>query len=83
MKKESRIEQHQRTGRLVEDAYYSSSYSKWNVDKAWSSQAWKSDDLMEDRTGQPVLTEQPSSSSVQEIDKRFLFGCESTNVSVE
>ena len=30
-----------------------------------------------------VLTEQPSSSSVPEIDKRFLFGCESTNVSVE
>ena len=32
----SRIEQHQRTGRPVEDAY-SSSYSEWNVDKTWSS----------------------------------------------
>ena len=35
------------------------------------------------RTGRPVSTEQPSSSSPQEIDKRFLLGCESTNVSVE
>ena len=35
------------------------------------------------RTGRPVATEPPSRSSVQEIDKRFLLGCESTNVSVE
>ena len=34
------------------------------------------------RTGRPVLTEQPSSSSAQEIDKRFSLGCESTNASV-
>ena len=32
------------------------------------------------RTGRPVLAEQPSSSSAQEIDKRVLFDCESTNV---
>ena len=31
------------------------------------------------RTGRPVSTEQTSSSSAQEIDKRFLLGCESTN----
>ena len=48
----SRTEQHQRTGRLVEDAY-SSSYSEWNVDKSWSSQEWKSDELMEARTVRP------------------------------
>ena len=30
-------------------------------------------------TGRPVSTEQPSSSSAQEINKRFLLGCESTN----
>ena len=35
------------------------------------------------RTGRPVTTEPPSRSSVQEIDKRFLLGCESTSVSVE
>ena len=33
------------------------------------------------RTGRrPVLAEQPSSSSAQEIDKRVLFDCESTNL---
>ena len=31
------------------------------------------------RTGRPVSTEQPSSSSAQEINKRFLLGCESTS----
>ena len=41
-------EQHQRTGRLVKDAY-SSSYSEWNADKNWSSQQWKSDESMEVR----------------------------------
>ena len=50
-------EQHQRTGRPFLDAY-SSSYSEWNVDKNWSSQEWKSDELMEERTGRPVVTAQ-------------------------
>ena len=31
------------------------------------------------RTGRPVWTEKPSSSSAQEIDERFFLGCESTN----
>ena len=31
------------------------------------------------RTGRPVLSEQPSGSSAQEIDKRFLLGCESSH----
>ena len=39
-------EHHQRTGRLVLDAY-SSSYLEWNADKKRSSQEWKSDELME------------------------------------
>ena len=51
-------EQHQRTGRPVLDAY-SSSYSEWNVDKNWSSQEWKSDELLELRTGRPVYEEPP------------------------
>ena len=50
-------EQHLRTGRPVEDAY-SSSYSEWNVDKIWSSQEWKSDELMEVRTLR-LVDEQP------------------------
>ena len=40
--------------RFVESSY-SASYSGWDDDKAWSSQEWKSDELMDDRTGKPVL----------------------------
>ena len=47
-------EQHLTTVRLVKDAY-SSSYSEWNVDEKWSSQEWKSDEVMEVRTGRPVV----------------------------
>ena len=35
------------------------------------------------RPGRLVSTEHPSSSGAQDIDKRFLLGCESTNASVE
>ena len=42
-------EQHQRTGRPGLDAY-SSNYSEWTADKNWSSQEWKSDELLDDRT---------------------------------
>ena len=41
-------EQHLRTVRLVKDAY-SSNYSEWNADEKWSSQEWKSDEVMEVR----------------------------------
>ena len=61
-------EQHYRKERPVEDAY-SSSYSECNVDKTWPSQEWKSDDLMEDRTGRPVLTAQHTDRFIVENDK--------------
>ena len=64
----SRTEQHQRTGRLVEDAY-SSSYSEWNVDKTWSSQEWKSDELVEVRTRRPVVFAQHTDRFIVENDK--------------
>ena len=64
----SRPEQHLRTERPVKDAY-SSSYSEWNVDKTWSPQEWKSDELMEDRTGRPVVFAQHTDSFVVENDK--------------
>ena len=60
-------EQHYRTERPVVYAY-SSSYSEWNVDKTWSSQEWKSDELMVDRTGRPVY-EQPPGLFTQHKDK--------------
>ena len=64
----SRTEQHQRTGRLVEDLH-SSSYSEWNVDKTCFSQEWKSDELMEVRTGRPVVNAQHTDRFIVENDK--------------
>ena len=60
-------EQHQRTGRPVLDAY-SSSYSEWNADKNWSSQEWKSDELMDARTGRSDY-EQPPGLFTQHTDR--------------
>ena len=59
----SRTEQHHRTGRL------SSSYSEWNADKTWSSQEWKSDELMEVRTGRPVVFAQHTDRFIVENDE--------------
>ena len=55
--------------RLVEKAH-SSSYSGWNIDKTWSSQEWKSDELMDDRTGRPVLPSTRSSSTFRHWRRR-------------
>ena len=60
-------EQHQRTGRPVLDTY-SSNYSEWNAYKNWFSQEWKSDELMEVRTGRPVY-EQPPGLFTQHTDR--------------
>ena len=38
------------------ESTYSASYSRWDDDKAWSSQEWKADKSMDDRSGQPVVT---------------------------
>ena len=43
-------EQQPRTGRPVMGAR-SSNYSEWNIDEKWSSQEWKSDEMLEARTG--------------------------------
>ena len=60
-------EQHLRTGRLVKDAC-SSSYSEWNADEKWSSTEWKSDEVLEVRTGRPV-NEQPPGLFIQHTDR--------------
>ena len=71
-------EKYDRTGRPVvcsEGAHrpvvyaHSSSYSEWNVDKTWSSQEWKADELMEDRTVIPVVCSQRASQT------RFFRDC--------
>ena len=52
-------EQHLRTERLVKDAC-SSSYAEWNADEKWSSQEWKSDEVMEVRTVRHVNEQPPT-----------------------
>ena len=60
-------EQHLRTGRPVKDAS-SSGYSEWNTDEKWSSQVWKSDEMLEARKGRPG-NEQPPGLFTQHTDK--------------
>ena len=38
------------------ESSFSPRYSKWDDNKAWSSQEWKADPPMGDRTEQPVVT---------------------------
>ena len=78
----SRTEQHHRTGRLVEDAY-SSSYSEWNVDKTWSSQEWKSDELMEVRTVRPVVCSQQADRFTNENDEMNSYTEAESELSLE
>ena len=65
-------EKYDRTGRPVvssEGAHrpvensHSSSYSERNVDETWSSQEWKSDELMDGRTARPVVCSQRASQT--------------------
>ena len=66
-----KAEKEDRTGQRVVDRYashesvhhhkqfessFSAHHSKWDDDKAWSSQEWKADRSMDDRTAQPVVT---------------------------
>ena len=53
--------------RSVESSY-SARYSGWDDDKAWSSQEWKADELMDDRTGTPVVC---SRARTHEFQSRF------------
>ena len=78
-------EQHYRTERPVVYAY-SSSYSEWNIVKTWSSQDWQSVELMEGRTGRPVVTAQHTDRFIVENDKitsQTRFSREHKNVILE
>ena len=57
-------EQQARTKRLVMDAS-SSKYSEWNIDDKWSSEEWKSGEMLGARTGRLVGGQE----STQETDK--------------
>ena len=53
----------------VFESTYSAGYSGWDDDKAWSSQQWIADELMDDRTGRPVVTAQHTERLTVENDK--------------
>ena len=42
------------TNNLLNTHTHSARYSEWDADQAWSSQEWKSDELMDDRMVKPV-----------------------------
>ena len=75
-------EQHHGTVRPVVYAY-SSSCSEWNVDKTWSSQEWKSDELMEDRTGRLVVFAQHTDRFIVENDKMNSYTEAESEMSLE
>ena len=60
-------EQQPRTERPVMGVC-SSDYSEWNIDEKWSSQEWKSDEMLEARTGRPV-DEQPPGLFTEHTDR--------------
>ena len=61
-------EMYDRTVRPVVSAH-SSSHSDWNIDKTWSSQEWKCDELMEDRMESPVVCSTRAHQFVVEDDE--------------
>ena len=67
----AKAEKNDRTGRPVVDRdVYSARYSRWDDDKAWSSQEWKADKSMDDRTVRPVVT---SWGETHESQSSFFF----------
>ena len=42
---------------------------RMEIDKTWSSQEWKSDELMDDRTGRPVVCSQQADRFIVENDE--------------
>ena len=59
------------------DASTSSNYSEWNIDDKWSSQEWKSGEMLGARTGRPVggfsSLDHSSKDAMQDIDKRCMI----------
>ena len=57
------------------ESSYSASNSRWDDDKAWSSQEWKSDELMDDRTGKPVVCPEGGAR-----EQQFIIGDDETEL---
>ena len=60
--------------RFVESTH-STSYSEWDDDKTWSSQEWKADKSMDDRTGQHVVIPQRGG-----MPQQFIIGDDETEL---
>ena len=60
--------------RFVESTY-SASYSGWDDDKAWSSQEWKADEVMDDTTEKPFVCPQRGARTQQ-----FVIGDDETEL---
>ena len=70
----AKAEKDDRTAQPVVDRdVYSARHSRWDDDKAWSSQEWKADKSMDDRTGLPVVYPQRETRSQQ-----FIIGDDET-----
>ena len=61
----------------------SSSFSEWNVDKTWSSQEWKSDELMDDRTVRPVVNAEHTDRFIAENDEMNSYAEAESELSLE
>ena len=48
-----------------------SNYSERNIDEKWSSQEWRSDEMLEARTEKPV-SGQPAGSCTQQTDRTVI-----------
>ena len=57
------------------DSSYSARHSRWDDDKAWSSQEWKAVKSMDDRTGQPAVCPHKSAKPQQ-----FIIGNDETEL---
>ena len=70
----AKAEKSYRPGQPVVDRdVYSARYSRWDDDKAWSSQEWKADKSVDDRTEQPVVIPQRGARPQQ-----FMIGNDET-----
>ena len=71
-----------RTGRLDEDSY-SLTNSEWNLGKTWSSQEWKSDELVDDRKERPVVNAQHTDRFIAENDEMNSYTGAESELSLE
>ena len=67
----AKAEKNDRTVQPVVDRdVYSARHSRWDGDKAWSSQEWKADKSMVDRTGQHVVGQRHTSPNQFSLMRR-------------